>query len=153
MKLKYVYWCIFLSPQLAMLIGNCWHLNSVAIMLPLLVVCIIDFSFGHCTNMLIQDKVIIKGNGKVKDCLLYNVMSDFYSRLSGATNKNTLQVFTVDMSDFDRFMFKLLFKRVICDWCKKQFGNRLKITFVDLNHQICYKLEKFEIGVSCLDEI
>lgn len=154
MKLKYVYWCLFLLPQLAMLIGNCWHFAPVIILFPLLPIFTIDFSFNHCTNYLIVKKVIVKrSTAPVIGNVFYEITKDFYYRFSVNENINKLQILATDLSDFDMFMFDILFKHVINSWSKKQFNGGLKIEYIKLNHQICYNLEKVEIGNVCLNSI
>lgn len=154
MKLKYVYWCLFLLPQLAMLIGNCWHFEPVISLFPLLPIFIIDFSFYHCTHYLIVHNVTVKRFvAFVNDNVFYELTNDFYHRLSVNENINKLQILTTSLSDFDMFMFDILFKHVINNWVKKQFNGELKIKYIKLPHQICYKLEKVTIGNVCLNSI
>lgn len=154
MKLKYVYWCLLLLPQLAMLIGNCWHFAPVMILFPLLPIFTIDFSFYHCTNCLIVKKVIVKRSIKlVSGNAFYEITNDFYYRFSVNENINKLQILTTNLSDFDMFMFDILFKHVINSFVKKQFNGELKIKYIKLQHQICYNLEKVEIGNVCLNSI
>lgn len=154
MKLKYVYWFLFLSPQLAMLIGNCWHFAPVIILFPLLPIFTIDFSFNHCTNHLMVHNVTVKRFvALVKGNVFYEITNDFYYRLSVNENINQLQILTTSLSDFDMFMFDILFKHVINNWVKKQFNGGLKIKYIKLPHQICYRLEKVDIGNVCLNSI
>lgn len=150
MTLKLVYIVIYILPSIAMLFyRDGWQ--PFALLLPLLPICIIDFSWKHCTNPIIVNKVKINCSHLSKETVLYSVINDFYNRLSSSLQINSFTMLTTNVSSFDMFMFKVLFKHVISNWCQKQFNGEIKISFSKLYNQIVYKVEKMTVGEVCLN--
>mgnify|MGYP006920936362 CR=1 FL=1 len=150
MILKVVYTVIYILPSIAMLFyRDGWQ--PFALLLPILPICVIDFSWKHCTNYVIVNKVQISCSNLSRENVLYSSISDFYNRLSNVLQINKYTLLTTNLSSFDRFMFKLLFKHVIVSWCQKQFKGEIKISFSALYNQLVYKVEKVEIGEVCLN--
>lgn len=150
MTLKLVYIVIYILPSIAMLFyREGWQ--PFALLLPLLPICIIDFSWKRCTNYVIVNKVKINCEHLSTETVLYSAINDFYNRLSSVLQINSFTLLTTDVSSFDMFMFKVLFKHVIKNYCQKQFNGEIKISFSKLYNQIFYKVEKIEIGEVCLN--